>query len=187
MHPILRPITAVVGPLDFDAGPVVSRFRRRELRRGEPWLLEGEVCRRFCFVESGMLRHTRSTPEGTLTRWASLAGQFAVNMPSFTRQAPSEEGIEAAESSVVYELDHAVWAELRAEYPQLQAFWVTTLEYLIGCFEDRVWSLISGGAESRYKYMMERYPDFLLQVPQHYVADMLGIGQRQLSRVRAGK
>lgn len=185
MHPILQPIAAITGPINFEAAPVLGRFRRRELARGEAWLREGEVCRHLCFVESGLLRHTRASDEGVLTRWATLPGQFALNFTSFTRATPAEEGIEATEASVLYELDRDVWAELRRDYPQLQSFWVMTLEYLITCYEDRVWSLVSNDAEHRYRYMMERYPEFLLQLPQHFVADMLGIAPRHLSRVRA--
>ncbi len=184
MHPTLAPIVAIVGPLHFDAEAAAAHFRRRELKRGETWLREGQVCRKLCFLESGLLRHTRATEDGVMTRWATLPGQFALNLPSFTQQHPSDDAIEAAEACVIHELDREVWTALRAEYPQLQAFWVATLEWLVGCFEDRVWSLISGDAEQRYQYMMDRYPDFLLALPQHYVADMLGIAPRHLSRVR---
>ena len=186
MHPTLLPIAAAVGPLAFDGEVLVARFRRRELARGEALLREGEVCRSLFFLESGLLRHFRTEADGQVrTRWATLPGQFGLDFPSFSRQRPSDNGIEAAEASVVYTLDHRAWAELRLAYPQLQAFWVATLEYVVTCFEDRVYSLISGDAERRYGYMMERYPDFLLALPQHYVADMLGIATRHLSRIKA--
>lgn len=188
MHALLAPIAALTGPPSAEVAALSARFRRRELKRGESWLREGEVCRRLFFLESGLLRHTRTEPDGQVrTRWATLPGQYGLDFPSFTRQAPSESGIEAAKASIIYELDYATWAELRAAHPQLQAFWVATLEYIVTCFEDRVYSLISGDAERRYGYMMERYPDFLLQLPQHYVADMLGIAPRHLSRVRAAQ
>ena len=185
MHPLLRPISALVGPLDFDEGQVVRRFRRRSLARGERWLREGEVCRRLAFVSSGGLRHCRAAGDEVLTRWASLPGQYATCFPSFTRSTPSEDYIEATAPTELFELDRDDWADLRAEHSQLQAYWVAVLEQLLVCFEDRVWSLIAGDAEARYRYMIKRYPDFLLGLPQHYVADMLGIAPRHLSRIRA--
>lgn len=186
MHPALLPIAAVVGPLSFDTAAVARHFRRRTLRRGEAWLREGDVCRRLLFLESGLLRHTRTEPDGQVrTRWATLAGQYGLDFPSLTRQAPSDTGIEAAEACVLHELDHQTWAGLRVAHPQLQAFWVASLEYTVTCFEDRVYSLIAGDAERRYAYMVERYPDFLLQLPQHFVADMLGIAPRHLRRITA--
>ena len=185
MHALLAPIAATTGPFDFDGEALAARFRRRELARGEAFLREGAVCRELFFLESGLMRHTRTEDDGQVrTRWATLPGQFGVDFPSFSRQRPSDNGIEAVERSVAYTLDFETWAAMRAEHPQLQAFWVATLEYLVTCFEDRVYSLISGDAERRYGYMMERYPEFLLALPQHYVADMLGIAPRHLSRVR---
>ena len=184
MHPLLSPIVATVGPLEFDPASVVERFRRRELASGEQWLRPGQTCRRLAFIEVGKLRHYRQCGDKDLTRWGSFAGQYITAMSSFIHDRPSEEGIEATEASVVWELNRDTWAELRALHPQLQAFWVTTLEHLLTCFDDRVWSLIAGDAEQRYGYMIERYPEFLLALPQHYVADMLGIAPRHLSRVR---
>lgn len=182
---LLAPVEAATGPARFDAAARFAHFRRLELARDEAWLRAGEVCRALCFVESGLLRHSRVDDDGRRhTRWATLAGQYGTCFPSFTRATPAEDDIVAVEPTVLWELDRDRWAESRAAEPQLQAYWVATLEYLLTCFEDRVWSLISGDAEARYRYMMERYPEFLLSLPQHYVADLLGIGPRHLSRIR---
>ena len=181
----LQPITAAVGPLTFPTEMLLERFTRRTLDRGELWLRSGAVCRKLAFVEAGQLRHYREHGDRTFNRWAALPGQYTTAFPSFSRGAPSEDAIEATEPTTLLELDRDVWAELRGHYPQLQEFWVNTLEYLLVCFEDRVWSLISGDAEARYRYMIARYPDSLLALPQHYVADMLGIAPRHLSRIRA--
>lgn len=184
MHPLFIPITESVGPLKFETDPLTARFKRRELKRDERWLRVGETCRNLAFIETGCLRHYRLHEDQQLTRWAAFAGQFSTSISSFTQQRPSEESIEATEPTVLWELDHLAWKEMRLAHPQLQAFWVQTLEYLLGCYDDRVWSLIAGGAEERYRYMIARYPDFLLHLPQHFVADMLGIAPRHLSRIR---
>lgn len=183
---MLAPIEAATGPVRFDAAARFAPFQRRELARGEAWLRAGDVCRHLCFVESGMLRHSRVDPDGRRrTRWATLVGEYGTCFPSFTRGAPAEDDLTAEEPTVVWSLDRESWARLREAEPQLQAYWVATLEYLLTCFEDRVWSLISGDAEARYRYMIARYPAFLLRLPQHFVADLLGIAPRHLSRVRA--
>ena len=182
---LLAPITAITGPLEFDTKTLLQQFKRRALARGEPLLLAGDTCRNLYFLESGLLRHTRTVDGNVLTRWATLPGQYGLAFPSFVKQQPSEDGIEAYENCVLYELDHRAWAEMRREHAQLQRFWVAILEYTLCCFEDRVWSLISGDADQRYRYMIDRYPDFLLALPQHFVADMLGIAPRHLSRIRS--
>ena len=182
---LLAPVEAATGPARFDAAACFGRFRKRTLARDEAWLRAGDVCRHLCFVEEGLLRHSRVDADGRRhTRWATLPGQYGTCFPSFTRAAPAEDDVVAVAPTTLWELDREAWAELRAAEPQLQRFWVATLEVLLTCFEDRVWSLISGDAEARYRYMMERYPEFLLRLPQHYVADLLGIAPRHLSRIR---
>lgn len=184
-HPaLLGPIEALAGPLRTDPTPILSAFTRRELGRGERWLAVGQVARKIAFLESGLLRHHQAYEGRAVTRWATLPGQYAVSLPSFVRRQPSDVTIEAAAPSVVYEVDRDRWLSLRAEVPQLQTFWIAVLEYQMCCFEDRVWSLIAGDGEARYRYMIERYPDFLLALPQHYLADMLGLAPRHLSRIR---
>ncbi len=185
MHPLFTPIEAAVGQLTFDTKPLSKRFKRKELQRDEHWLRAGETCRQLVFIENGCLRQYRVHGDQELTRWAAFAGQFTTSILSFTQQRPSEESIMATEPTVVWELDYHAWREMRNEHPQLQAYWVQTLEFLLCCYDDRVWSLISGGAEERYRYMIARYPDFLLHLPQHFVADMLGIAPRHLSRIRS--
>ena len=182
----LDPIRAALGTLHFPPEVVLSHFRPRTLERGEYWVRSGDVARNLAFVAGGQLRHTRVTAEGKLlTRWATLPGQYAVLLPSFTQGTPAEDDVTATEITELHELDHRTWAELRQTYPQLQEFWAGQLEWLVGCFEARVWSLISGDAEARYRYMLERYPHFILGLPQRYLADMLGIAPRHLSRIRA--
>ena len=181
---LLQPIIARTGPPRFPTEAVTQAFTRRELARGDYWLREGEVCRKLVFLESGLLRYTQEHNGKLLTRWATLPGQFGLAFPSFIQQRPSEVAITAAEVSVVYELDRERWLTLRTEHAQLQEFWVAVLEYNLCCFEDRVWSLIAGDGEDRYRYMLERYPEFLLVLPQHFVADMLGVAPRHLSRIR---
>lgn len=181
----LQPIIALTGPLRTDLSEVAAAFRRRELRRGEDWLMAGNVNRSIAYVESGLLRYTQEHNGELMTRWATLPGQYALATISFLQQRPSDVNITAAEPTVIHEIDRQRWLDLRKKHPQLQEFWIAVLEYQMCCFEDRVWSLISGDGETRYRYMIERYPEFLLALPQHYVADMLGIAPRHLSRIRA--
>ena len=58
--PVLRPVTALTGPLRFAPEELVASFTRRALKRGEHWLYAGDVSRRIAFVESGLLRYVQA-------------------------------------------------------------------------------------------------------------------------------
>jgi hypothetical protein len=57
-------------------------------------------------------------------------------------------------------------------------------EYLICCYEERVLSFLSQSPEERYLHLLESQPAFLQKVPQHYLANYLGIPPVSLSRIR---
>jgi hypothetical protein len=66
-----------------------------------------------------------------------------------------------------------------------QTFWTKAIqEYLIE-IEARVYSLIALNAQSRYDRLIQNYPKLVSEVPDKYLASILGIKPRHLSRLRA--
>jgi hypothetical protein len=53
--------------------------------------------------------------------------------------------------------------------------------------EERVSSLIALNAKNRFEYLRNRYPKLVMNVPDKYLASILGIEPRHLSRLRADK
>ncbi|HMP99501.1 MAG TPA: Crp/Fnr family transcriptional regulator, partial [Cyclobacteriaceae bacterium] len=78
-----------------------------------------------------------------------------------------------------------VWVNLYEKHPFLQRFWLKTIEYNYIGMEERVFHQIALSAEQRYQWMLENYPRFNKEVPAKYIASMLGITPRHLSRIRA--
>lgn len=160
-------------------------FRSRRLARGEHWLREGRVCTKLAFVREGLLRAYVETTDATQTRWAFIPGTFMTSIRSFGLRVPAEENIVAEAPCELLEISYQNWQRLQQDVPELATFWMETVVDLCGCYERRLHSLLIGDAGERYRYFLEHYPDFVLQVPQKYVAEMLGIAPRHLSRIRA--
>lgn len=177
---------SVMGPGANYLPGAENYFTPRILKKGDLWLRPGQICHHIAFIRSGMLRAYVSTDSGDHTRWAFLENQFFTSVSSFGLQRPSEESIEALEDTELFQLTFTDWGKLCENYPQLQKYWSATLLDLCGCYESRLHSLLINDAEGRYRYLLERYPEFILHVPQKYVAEMLGIAPRHLSRIRAG-
>ncbi len=173
-----------MGPAFSQLAGAEKYFKVRNLKRGEYWLRPGRICGHIAFLQTGMLRAFVETDTGKHTRWAFLTGQFFTSVTSFGRQLPAEEYIEALEDSTLLEIGYSDWQLLSQQYPMLKTYWTQTLEELCHCYECRLHSLLIGDAEGRYRYFMEHYPEFILQVPQKFVAEMLGIAPRHLSRIK---
>ncbi|MEM6395333.1 MAG: Crp/Fnr family transcriptional regulator [Bacteroidota bacterium] len=163
---------------------LATEFEKKIIRKGESWIRPGQYCQHIGFLKSGLLRAAVETDEGLHTRWAYLPGQFFLSLQSFTRQIPSIEYIIAVEDCEIYLLGRQRWLALYEQHQELRHFWTQTLETLAGCFEDRVHALLYKDATARYQHMLDHYPEFILYVPQRYVAEMLGIAPRHLSRIR---
>lgn len=57
-------------------------------------------------------------------------------------------------------------------------------EYIVICYEDRANSFVTQTPEERYLKFLETGKDILQRVPQHYIANYLGITAVSLSRIR---
>jgi ribosomal protein L10 len=57
-------------------------------------------------------------------------------------------------------------------------------EYIVTCYEDRTNSFITHTPEERYLKLLETGKEILQKVPQHYIANYLGITAVSLSRIR---
>ena len=177
----IRRLVTDVPPLET---PLSAHFQRRTLARGAHWLHAGTTCRKLAFVLSGSLRLYVVSGEEAQTRWAFFADQFCTALQSFQQQTPAEESIVALERTELLEIDRDAWWALHAAHPFLQRYWQANMDRLAACYEDRVNSLLLPSALERYRYTLERYPDFVLRLPQKYVAEMLNMAPRHLSRVR---
>lgn len=182
--PIRSTIEALIGPVPYAGPSLVSYFRPRALRRGEVWLRAGDGCRTLGFLLSGSLRLYVSSEESTQTRWAFFENQFFTSLQSFQSGAPSTESIAAIEACTLLEIDRDAFWRLHEQHAFLRRYWQENMDRLAHCYEDRVNSLLLPGAEERYRYTLARYPDFVLRLPQKYVAEMLNMAPRHLSRVR---
>jgi CRP-like cAMP-binding protein len=61
------------------------------------------------------------------------------------------------------------------------------LEREICCIEESRYDLIALTAEERYEKLLTQTPQLLQQIPLYYLAALLGITPRHLSRIRAGQ
>lgn len=163
---------------------MAKEFSPQLLSKGEEWLRPGQYCQHIGFLNRGLIRAAVETKTGLHTRWAFLPGQFFTSIQSFTTNSPSRESLIAIEDCEIFVLGRDRWQALYEKHEMLRRFWTASLETLTACFEDRVHTLLMDDGKARYQHMLDHYPEFVLQVPQKYVAEMLGIAPRHLSRIR---
>jgi len=157
------------------------------LKKGEFWLREGEVCQHLGIITEGMCRHFFTNENADeITRWVSLESDFVTSLGSFVRGSESNENIQAISPTKIMVVDKAAWNAFYRENEFARQLWTVALEdYLIG-LEERLFSQISQKAQDRFAFLQQNYPRMVRQVPNKYLASILGVNPRHLSRLKLG-
>ncbi|WP_050982180.1 Crp/Fnr family transcriptional regulator [Mucilaginibacter paludis] len=106
---------------------------------------------------------------------------------SFLTRQPGIVTIEALEDTEMITLSYAAMQQLY-NHPQInykmERFGRLMGEHLACCYEDRVLSLITQSPEERYLQLLEYGKPIIQTIPQHCIANYLGITPVSLSRIR---
>ncbi|CCH54687.1 putative transcriptional regulator, Crp/Fnr family [Fibrisoma limi BUZ 3] len=160
------------------------QFHRRELKKGDLFLQEGQISQQLGFVEKGLFHYFCNRNGDEITSYTAGPGDFLVSLSSFLRQRPARETIRALTDSVVWAIHKRGFDQLRRDAPPFEAFYVGVLEEQIVCIEDSRFNLLTLTAEERYQKLLEEEPNLLQEVPLQYLASILGVTPRHLSRIR---
>ncbi len=159
-------------------------FKLVKLKKGNYFHKEGFICKKIAFISKGKIRHYYNIDGKEHTRWISFENNFVTSFASFINQYPSFDNLECIESCELYIASKEEFYILKEKFPEISQLWTLSLEKEMVGYEHRVFQLISNDAEKRYLNLLELYPQFIREVPQKYLASMLGIEPRHLSRIR---
>ena len=138
----------------------------------------------FSFVQSGFLRLFATLDDKDITQWIFSKGYFIGDMPALTFNVPSRWNIQALTDISLYTIQKDNYnkiVETVPRWPEIEK------HFLIHCFtimEDRIFAHLSMSAEERYAAFYERNQELFSQVPQHYIASLLGMTPETFSRIR---
>ena len=156
------------------------------LDKNDYFLKENTICSQLGFINQGMCRYYYVTENGNeVTRWVSLENEFTTSVGSFINHSPTHENIQAIKPTILLTVDKESWAAFCEEEEFAQTFWTKAIEQYLIEIEARVYSLIALNAQSRYDSLIQKYPQLVRDVPDKYLASILGIKPRHLSRLRA--
>lgn len=164
-----------------------SHWYLRKLDKKEHFTRDGDVCNDLGFVITGSLRFYYVKDGEEITGYYSPSNRFISSYKSFIRQKPSSLAIQAVEGSLLVNLNYKSLQQL-LENPvtghKMERFCRLIAEELIDCYEERMQAFITLSPEERYTDLLSDKPCLLKGMPQHYLANYLGITATSLSRIR---
>ncbi len=161
-----------------------SMVRKKVVNNHHILLREGEIPRFMWFIDEGfamayILRDGKKIP---YLFWNKL--ELIIASSSFFKQIPSASYIETLEKSNLSYIHFDDFNVLMNSYTEIMKSFQEKIEDLNARLEYRVFELIYGTVESRYKNMNINFPAIVIKVPVELIASYLGVSRKTLNRVR---
>lgn len=165
---------------------ILPELSEKTLKKGEFMIREGQTGRELGYVVEGEMRHfyTRNGEEKTTYFYFehAMVGPY---MSCLTGQ-PSQLSIEALSDVRLLVFPYSHLQSLYNKSHGWEKFGRLMAEYLAMGLEDRMVGLLTSTAEERYAQLLAGNKKKILErIPQHLIANYLGITPVSLSRIRA--
>lgn len=168
---------------DAELEDIVSKFKKKKVKKNELLLVAGEVCKDLIFVQSGCLRLYYLQEDVEVSVWFALRHSSAIEIYSFISETPTNNYLQAIEESEILYLPKSVLNKLYETHPKMQEmmrkFWEDVILHLL----ERFTALQRDSAEQRYLDLLNK-PELLQTIPQKYLASFIGVTPTSLSRIK---
>lgn len=163
----------------------LNLFSIRTLKKSEHFVAQGEPCTQIGFIISGICRsHYLSAKGEDITYCFRFPGEFMVAYSSFITGQGSLEDMQALSDTELLVISKSDVDRLADTSATWMKFLKITAEQQFIELEKRIFQLQRINALSRYEDLLNNQPEYVQQIPLHYLASYLGITQRHLSRIR---
>ena len=158
-----------------------------KLKKKHYFAESGKVCNKVGFILKGSVRYFHIKDGEDITGYFSFENEFLSSYKSYLTGSPSHVYIQALEDALLITFTKKDMDEMLAD-PMLaykmERFGRLIAEQYLCCYEDRVTAFITQTPEERYLELTNTGREILQRMPQHYIANYLGITPVSLSRIR---
>ncbi len=163
-------------------------LKEKTYRKGEQFVTEGEVPRKFAFICRGLAYQSYFPPEGeVIIKYFFPENRFAASVAATMTGTPSQFTIAFIEDTVVLEYDFAAFRKLAETHHDLALFYISYLEkHWILEKEPLEIAFRSDTATTRYQQFLVSHEQLLPRLKKYHIASYLGITPTQLSRIISG-
>lgn len=147
----------------------------------------GKVCDKASFIVSGSVRYFYVKDGEEITNYFSFENELVSSYKSYLTRQPSTTYIQALEDTRLIHITRAAMDAMLANpllAYKMEHFGRMVAEHYLCCYEDRVAAFVTKSPEERYLELLDTGKDVLRRMPQHYIANFLGITPVSLSRIK---
>jgi len=156
-----------------------------ELKKGDFFLKEGDVCMEIGYIYRGMVRQYYYKNSKDLTEYFAYENKFVLSIESCFQIQPSQMLIEALEPTCIYGIPYTKLLSLAAFNREIANFYRRFIELSLIISQKKLDSLRLEPAVDRYSRLMKTDPEIIKRAPLSHIASFLLMTPETLSRVRA--
>lgn len=165
-----------------------SYLQRKDLKKKEYLLKEGQISTNLYFIKQGLLRAYYIDSKGEeVTTWFMKEGDFVCSVESFYEQTPSFENIIAIEATTVHYITYDQTQALYRDFPAYNYHGRVLTEKYHVLFSKRLVATIKKTALERYQQLLEQESYLLNRASLQDIASYLGMTPEMLSKVRGNR
>ena len=166
--------------IEFNFNPVT-------IKRNDFLLKEGNVCDFIAFVNSGVIRHYHLKDGKEITCDISLKNSFITDYKSFTQGVSSNYNFQILKDAELFLIKKKELMVLYNNHQNIESLGRIMAEQVALRTIEIAMSLSSDKPQERVEKFIIQRPELFQEVPQRYLANLLGISPESLSRIRARK
>ncbi len=163
---------------------ISSYFKSETIEKDEFFLHAGNQCKKMSFINEGILRIFNTIDGKEITQWISTPGYFVTEISSFMFESPSRWEIQALSKTKLFTISKENYQSLNQEIENWQYIEKAFIAKCFAMLEDRVFSHLSMTTEQRFELFFSHHKSLFNEIPQQYIASMLGMSPETLSRIR---
>ena len=173
-----------IGFSGADLITVLKAFDFQQVRKNDLYVEEGKISKYLAFVDSGQFQYFVWKDGEEKTTYVSIENTWLASLESFVGQTPSRENVKALTDGSLFIISRTALKELVDTIPGFKDFYIQLLEASIVGIDASRHDLIVLNGDQRYEKMLRSEAHLLQQIPLQYLASMLGVTPRHLSRIR---
>jgi len=160
-------------------------LEKRQVKKGELILREGQRCHHLYFIRKGFIRVYYLDLQGNeITHWFGAEDSLITSPFSYFKDERNILFFEALEDSELTLISRSQMDDLMKIKPELSdALRITNAEFAM-VLSRRVMSIHTETAEQRYLNLIKEHPSLFQKAKLAHIASYLGITQQSLSRIR---
>jgi CRP-like cAMP-binding protein len=164
---------------------IIPKYKEVKFDKNDYLLKEGQVEKKYWFIESGFLRSYVNDTEGNdITFNLYSSKDVVIDYPSIFFFVPTRENIQALTECVCWEITLDDFQEM---FNSITSFREQQKSLLVGSYfalKQHSISLIADEAKQRYLRLIKEKPHIIQNVSLKHIATFLGITDTSLSRIR---